>query len=205
MAEPLRKDQELSTADLARTPERPRLVPNAPAGEEIGDDPRDAEFRDAELRDVESDDRRDVDDDAVLEHKPPAGVRDMSARNLGRDIDLHAEPQRNLASMDARHDTQRGTPGAAHIEASTLFSDAETGDFRSRWSDVQAAFVDEPREAVKRADELVASLMKKLAEGFAKEREKLEHAWDRGENVSTEDLRIALQRYRSFFDRLLKA
>ena len=51
---------------------------------------------------------------------------------------------------------------------------------------------------------LVASLMKKLAEGFANERERLEKQWDRGDNVSTEDLRIALQRYRSFFDRLLK-
>jgi hypothetical protein len=68
---------------------------------------------------------------------------------------------------------------------------------------VQAGFVDEPRRAVEDADNLVASLMKKLAEGFANERGRLEKQWDRGDNVSTEDLRIALQRYRSFFDRLL--
>ena len=54
------------------------------------------------------------------------------------------------------------------------------------------------------ADNLVASFMKKLAEGFANERARLEKQWDSGDNVSTEDLRLALQRYRSFFDRLLK-
>jgi hypothetical protein len=85
-----------------------------------------------------------------------------------------------------------------------LFSELEVGEFRSRWSNVQTGFVDEPRKAVEDADNLVASLMKKLAEGFANERAGLEHQWDRGDNVSTEDLRVALQRYRSFFDRLLK-
>jgi hypothetical protein len=70
---------------------------------------------------------------------------------------------------------------------------------------VQASFVDEPRKAVQEADNLVASVMKRLAEGFAKERSALEQQWDSGDNVSTEDLRVALQRYRSFFDRLLNA
>jgi hypothetical protein len=70
-------------------------------------------------------------------------------------------------------------------------------------SAVQTAFVDEPRRAVEQADGLVASAMKRLAEVFAEERSKLEQQWDRGDNVSTEDLRIALQRYRSFFHRLL--
>jgi CHAD domain-containing protein len=56
---------------------------------------------------------------------------------------------------------------------------------------------------VQDADELVASVMKRLAEVFAAEREKLERDWDSGEDVSTEDLRVALRRYRSFFDRLL--
>lgn len=85
-----------------------------------------------------------------------------------------------------------------------LFSESEIGDFRSRWGTIQTGFVDEPRRAVEDADNLVASLMKKLAEGFANERARLEKQWDRGDNVSTEDLRVALQRYRSFFDRLLK-
>ena len=85
-----------------------------------------------------------------------------------------------------------------------LFSESEMGEFRSRWSHIQTGFVDEPRRTVEDADKLVASVMKRLAEGFANERSGLERQWDQGDNVSTEDLRVALQRYRSFFDRLLK-
>ena len=85
-----------------------------------------------------------------------------------------------------------------------LFSKSELGDFRSRWTNIQTGFVDEPRRTVADADKLVASVMQRLAEGFANERSNLEKQWDRGDNVSTEDLRVALQRYRSFFDRLLK-
>ncbi len=75
--------------------------------------------------------------------------------------------------------------------------------FQQRWKEIQTRFVDEPRGAVEDADSLVANLMQQLAEGFAKERERLEAQWGRGEDISTEDLRIALQRYRSFFQRLL--
>jgi hypothetical protein len=84
-----------------------------------------------------------------------------------------------------------------------LFSESEMGDFRSQWGKVQIGFVDEPRRTVEDADKLVAAVMQRLAEGFANERSGLEMQWDRGDNVSTEDLRVALQRYRSFFDRLL--
>ena len=87
--------------------------------------------------------------------------------------------------------------------ASPLFDSSETETFRSQWHSIQTQFVDEPRKSVEQADELVAVAMKRLAEIFAAERENLEREWDRGEDVSTEDLRIALQRYRSFFDRLL--
>jgi hypothetical protein len=85
-----------------------------------------------------------------------------------------------------------------------LFSESEMKDFRSQWSNLQTGFVDEPRRTVEGADKLVAAVMQRLAEGFANERSGLEKQWDRGDNVSTEDLRVALQRYRSFFDRLLK-
>lgn len=87
--------------------------------------------------------------------------------------------------------------------ASPLFPEKDAEGFRSRWNDIQAAFVDEPRRAVQDADALVADVMQRLAETFANERATLEHQWDRGDNVTTEDLRIALQRYRSFFSRLL--
>jgi hypothetical protein len=92
---------------------------------------------------------------------------------------------------------------AAVSEPMPLFSELELGDFRSQWSKVQTGFVDEPRRTVEDADKLVASVMQRLAEGFANERSGLEKQWDNGDNVSTEDLRVALQRYRSFFDRLL--
>jgi hypothetical protein len=88
-------------------------------------------------------------------------------------------------------------------EPMPLFSASEMGDFRAQWNKVQTGFVDEPRRTVEEADKLVAAVMQRLAEGFANERSGLEKQWDSGDNVSTEDLRVALQRYRSFFDRLL--
>ena len=92
----------------------------------------------------------------------------------------------------------------SHNDRSTpLFPTNELENLRTRWKEIQTAFVDEPRKAVEDADELVASAMKRLAEVFADERSGLEKQWDRGDNVSTEDLRVAFQRYRSFFDRLL--
>ncbi len=93
---------------------------------------------------------------------------------------------------------------AAISKPMPLFSESETEDFRSQWNKVQTGFVDEPRRTVEDADKLVAAVMQRLAEGFANERSGLEKQWDRGDDVSTEDLRVALQRYRSFFDRLLK-
>jgi hypothetical protein len=95
--------------------------------------------------------------------------------------------------------------GSMNTTASPLLSDNDIGNLRSRWSSVQAGFVDEPRRSVEQADQLVATVMQRLAEGFANERAGLEKQWDRGEDVSTEDLRIALQRYRAFFGRLLNA
>jgi len=76
-------------------------------------------------------------------------------------------------------------------------------ELRSRWSRIQAEFVDEPRTSVQQADELVAQAIKKLADSFADARKGLERQWAGGEEASTEDLRLALRRYRSFFERLL--
>jgi hypothetical protein len=76
-------------------------------------------------------------------------------------------------------------------------------DLHSRWDRIQTSFVDEPRTAVQQADELVASAIKRLAEGFADARNTLEHQWDRGDQVNTEDLRVALTKYRAFFQKLM--
>ena len=86
---------------------------------------------------------------------------------------------------------------------SALFVNDELNGYRTRWSAIQTGFVDEPRRAVEEADTLVAELMKRLAEGFAEERRQLESQWERSDKVSTEDLRLAMRRYRSFFERLL--
>jgi len=86
-----------------------------------------------------------------------------------------------------------------------LLEGAESERFRTRWQEIQAGFVDEPQGAVREADGLVAELMQRLAETFSEERTRLESQWDGEGNVSTEELRVALQRYRSFFDRLLSA
>ena len=97
----------------------------------------------------------------------------------------------------------RDRASSAAEDPTPLFPSNELGDLRRRWSEIQTAFVDEPPKAVEQADSLVASAMKRLAEIFSEERSKLEKQWDRGDNVSTEDLRIAFQRYRTFFHRLL--
>src|ERR1700689_2935157 len=84
-----------------------------------------------------------------------------------------------------------------------LFAQSDTQDFRSRWEKIQIGFVDEPRRAVEQADELMAGPIGRLGGVFAAERHKLEGEWGKADNVSTEDLRVALRRYRSFFDRLV--
>ena len=84
-----------------------------------------------------------------------------------------------------------------------LFAPDQGDEMKERWGQIQASFVDEPRAAVERADGLVADAIQRLAQSFAAERQRLEGQWDRGTEVSTEDLRQALRRYRSFFDRLL--
>ena len=100
---------------------------------------------------------------------------------------------------------QRADGGAASATWEPLLSDNDSSDMKHRWEEIQTTFVDEPRGAVERADQLVAMVMKQIADGFARERSDLERQWGQGEDVSTEDLRVALQRYRSFFERLLSA
>ena len=90
-----------------------------------------------------------------------------------------------------------------NLDRTAMFEANETNDFRSRWQSIQTDFIDDPRRCVERADELVAETMKRLAQIFSDERTRLEQSWDQGDDVSTEDLRLAFQRYRSFFDRLL--
>jgi hypothetical protein len=84
-----------------------------------------------------------------------------------------------------------------------LFLPEVAKDFRSHWDTVQRSFVDDPKQAVRQGDELVAQVMKSLAETFSSERAKLEGQLAQTDTESTENLRLALRRYRSFFERLL--
>jgi hypothetical protein len=125
----------------------------------------------------------------------PLSTADLAQRGAGEQETAAAEP-----SSAGKGDQPLV---AEEEERAPLFSPQDAEALRERWNDIQTGFVDEPRPTVERADELVAELMKRLAEGFAQERGDLEQQWDRGEQISTEDLRLTLRRYRSFFDRLL--
>ncbi len=113
-------------------------------------------------------------------------------------------PVERQQAQELSSGTRRPTEQRAGKEtAAPLFAPDEAQGYRTRWDGIQTGFVDEPRKAVEEADALVADVMKHLADGFSKEREALEKQWDRGDKISTEDLRLALRRYRSFFQRLL--
>jgi hypothetical protein len=90
-------------------------------------------------------------------------------------------------------------------EDQELFEEKDLTGYRGRWDEIQTGFVDEPRQAVEQADELVADLVRQITSNFSESRSKLESQWSEGEEASTEDLRVALTQYREFFNRLLKA
>jgi len=107
-------------------------------------------------------------------------------------------------------ESREAAPESSTREADTptdmaLFADNDRSGLRSRWDDVQASFVDDPKECVQKADALVADVVQQLTAGFSDARSRLEAQWARGEDASTEDLRQALKRYREFFERLLAA
>jgi hypothetical protein len=120
----------------------------------------------------------------------------------------HAVPQTDEYAGTGQHvdPSASSTPARMSDESDLtdgLFGEHDLADLRNRWNDVQAGFVDDPRECVQRADGLVSSTVEQLTASFAQTRSRLEDQWSRGEEASTEDLRIALKRYRDFFDRLL--
>ncbi len=158
-------------------------------------------------------DKRDA-NDRGLTTADLANANERSATTYDMDHDFSAEEStiqrssfRNPALSTDVHDAGIETDTNARSNeddtATPLFSPEESNDFYARWTSVQVSFVDEPRQAVQQADGLVAGAMKRLAEIFAEERARLDGQWDRGDSVSTEDLRLALRRYRSFFGRLL--
>jgi hypothetical protein len=116
-------------------------------------------------------------------------------REVRPDTDVHSVGD-TRAAADARLAAEAEKPVA-------LFHEEESRGYRTRWDGIQTGFVDQPKAAVEQADALVGEMLKRLTDTFAAERSTLESQWSRGQEVSTEDLRIALKRYRSFFERLL--
>jgi hypothetical protein len=112
------------------------------------------------------------------------------------------EAEQKEATSEPRPMSERKKAAKAAAEATPLFASDQTKQFRSRWAVLQIEFVNNPRQSAEQADQLVAEVMEYLAKAFANERAKLEQQWEQG-NVPTEELRVALQHYRSFFDRLL--
>ena len=145
--------------------------------------------------------RKDMERDLTTADIAEGNRPDVQEREDQTRLEGAGSGQRQPVEITSGQRRQSSTPSTA--ETTPLFPDQELPELRNRWDGIQAGFVDQPRKAVEEADSLVASTMKRLAEVFAQERAKLEGQWDRGDNVSTEDLRLALQRYRSFFHRLL--
>lgn len=191
----------LSTADLAgaQRPTEPRAdaaVHDAPVDVQWND-PRGetqpaGKLRDQDVADAVEVARRDAHPDAGLDSGTAVPVQ--RGPRAGGDAGAHVPSH-------AGHARMAHAPGSDDPPAPLFSADVAQG-FRSRWDATQIGFVDDPQQAVQQADELVAQVMKSLAQSFAEERARVE-ARMHGDSVSTEDLRVALQRYRSFFQRLL--
>jgi hypothetical protein len=109
-------------------------------------------------------------------------------------FDPNATPAPETNNPAIRRDRETAVP---------LFGGDESRNLRSRWESLQVGFVDEPRHSVEQADQLVTEAINSLSKGFSSQRERLEQQWHRDQDVSTEELRLAFRRYRSFFERLL--
>jgi hypothetical protein len=126
---------------------------------------------------------------------------DRHTSDIARTMSSAAAPE--PLARDARRDREREHVDEADDRPMPMFAGAEAAGYRTQWDAIQTGFVDEPRRAVQEADALVALVMQRLSEVFTNERTSLERQWGEGDEISTEDLRVALRRYRSFFERLL--
>jgi hypothetical protein len=183
------------------------LRKDIPANPQLDRDPDREELTTADL----VADRKPVKSDRVPDSRRDAEVLNGEAHSVplqsnaeSREANQSTVLDRDSSAIDRPTDVERSV--GEHRDdghRAQLFQETDLHDFRSRWDSIQTGFVDEPRTAVEKADSLVASVVQRIAEQFAGERAQLEKQWDSGDNVSTEDLRQALKRYRAFFDRLL--
>lgn len=202
----------LTTEDLAQQknlvqPGNPDLTGNPdPAGNpdlhrtrDEGRDVHDGGLRDQDPAHADTAHRDDTtyQDDTTHRDDTAHGDQDTT-----RDDSPHDQDGDTAVDRDGERVEQRG-PSREPVGDMALFTAEVAADYQVEWRALQSEFVDDPREAVRRADELVAQVMQNLATTFAEHKRSLEGQWQEGERVETEELRLALQRYRSFFDRLL--
>ena len=156
---------------------------------------------------VAAEPRIDDENAADAAHKPGSGADDIGAEPVREPQpaadDIGAEAVREPEPVADPVEAEPPTVDHESSTAEELFAGDDVADLRSRWAGVQAAFVDNPKECVQKADHLVSDLVEHLTTGFAQARSRLEEQWSRGQEASTEDLRVALMHYREFFDRLL--
>jgi hypothetical protein len=179
-----------------------------------------------DLRIEEDDQKRLSKDEVAAQAKNETGEREPIPAGPAGETPIILDEREGSGSFAANRDAEQALPAdvapervdlgedeGTHKEvapvgdtdaARPLVLEADREEFISRWRDVQFRFVEEPRAAVHQADGLVAELMQRLAQMFADARSNLESQWNKGDQVSTEDLRVAFQRYREFFDRLLQ-
>ncbi|MFG2617268.1 hypothetical protein ACGFXC_06560 [Streptomyces sp. NPDC048507] len=193
-------DPGLTTEDLAHpgaggAGQAPLYPGEATPGLRDGDDVRGDDVRGDDVRgdDVRGDGVRG--DDLRGDDPRGDGVRGDDLRG----DDVRGD---DVRGGDLRQDGSGGA-GPAPGETEPLLDTGEAEQYRTTWSDIQGRFVDDPQDAVRSADTLVAEVMQTLAGTFSTRKQGLQEQWDRGEQVATEDLRLALQQYRSFFNRLL--
>jgi len=189
----------LSTADLAAAARRPNSVADA--------DVADANNEEAEARRAAREPSAAREPDVAREPDAPVGKDAPRGRWFSEKAG--ATPTADRASPAA----DRASPAAdrppadvatrSNAELEPLFTPEMAETYRSRWISIQSGFVDDPRRAVRSGDELVAQIMTNLADTFAEERHRVEAQLDSTGEGSTEDLRVSLRRYRSFFERLL--
>ena len=121
---------------------------------------------------------------------------DPYAEKVRVDADLVHETKMVETNLQEAPSTNAGSSTA-------LLDREESEHLHTRWSEIQGKFVDEPRSAVQQADALVNEVIEKITQMFVNEHSSLESQWNEGNDVTTEDLRQALQHYRAFFNRLV--
>lgn len=135
--------------------------------------------------------------DGTIIQETPAGETIIYKDNVSTNTLLQS------TTGQLAQETSASAAPVTSVPKASLLGEVESESLRVRWSEIQGKFVDEPRTAVQQADSLVSDVVEQITKMFADERSVLEGQWKQGSDVSTEDLRQALQRYRTFFNRLV--